>query len=359
MSSSYLPPSGRSTFPIISKAFAFCPGARFTGLLAPSFFQQAADQFRLTFGSGTTAPFAPAVTLWAWLSQALSPSKSCTAAVCRVMALCCALGRAICSAATGAFCKARAKLPEDFLRELTTSLGRRVEGNALDSWRWRGRTVKLVDGFLLQMLDTKENLQEYPQQSRQKPGTAYTCMRVVALLGLATGALIDAACGAYKGKGTGEVSLLLSILDAVLAGDVLAGDRCYDCYLLLALLRGRGADGCFRLNVKRRGGFGRGQKLGEDDYLQTWSKPSRPRTIDKQTWDSLPGEITVRVLRWQFERRGFRAEEVYVVTTLTDALAYSKEDVAGVCFLRWGGGRGGGGRREGVGVRRGCWEKPP
>jgi hypothetical protein len=329
MSSSY------STFSLLSRAFAFCPGARFTGLLHPDFFQQAADRSRLRFGSGSADTFDCAVTLWAWLTQALSPAKSCASAVLRVVALCCTLGRAVCSAATGAFCKARAKLPEDFLRELTVSLGRRVEDNALDSWRWRGRTVKLVDGFLLQMLDTKENLQEYPQQSRQKPGTAYTCMRVVALLGLATGALIDAACGAYKGKGTGEVSLLLSILDAVLAGDVLVGDRCYDCYQLLALLRGRGGDGCFRLNVKRLGGFGRGQKLGEDDYLRTWSKPSRPRTADKQTWDSLPGEITVRVLRWQVKRRGFRTEEVYVVTTLTDAEAYSKEDVAGLYFRRW------------------------
>src|SRR5438445_9963361 len=98
----------RSTFWLISAAFAFCPAARFTGLLDPAFFQQAADRFALRFGCGAGDTFDPALTLWAWLGQALSPAKSCSAAVSRVMALCCGTGRAICSAATGAFCKARA-----------------------------------------------------------------------------------------------------------------------------------------------------------------------------------------------------------------------------------------------------------
>jgi hypothetical protein len=335
MSSSYQPPSGRSTFWLLSRAFAFCPGARFTGLLHPAFFQDAADRHSVRFGTGHADTFDCALTLWAWLGQALSPAKSCTAAVSRVMALCCGIGRAICCAATGAFCKARAKLPEGFLRALACGLGRRVEENALGSWKWRGRRVVLADGALLQMLDTPQNLKQYPQQRRQKPGAAYTCLRVVALLGLATGVLLDAACGAYKGRGTGEMTLLLSILDAILAGDVLVADRCYDCYLLLALLMGRGADGCFRLNVKRQPSFGQGTRLGEDDFLLTWAKPSRPKTIDRQTWDALPDEITVRVLRWRVKRRGYRTKEVYLVTTLTDAEAFSKEDVAGLYFRRW------------------------
>jgi hypothetical protein len=335
MSSSYPPPSAQSTFALLSRAFAFCPGARFTGLLDPAFFQGFADQSRVRFGAGDGDTFDPAVTLWAWLTQALSPAKSCVAAVSRVMALCCGLGRSICCAATGAFCKARAKLPQDLLRAMAVTLGQRVEGQAAEDWKWHGRSVKLVDGALLQMLDTKANLEEYPQQRSQKPGTSYTCMRVVGLLALATGALLDAACGAYLGKGTGEMSLLLAILDAVVAGDVLVGDRYYGSYLLLALLRRRGADGCFRLSASRQEEFGQGQQLGEDDSLQTWAKPRRPKTIDKGTWDSLPDTITVRVLRWVVKQRGFRTKEVYVVTTLSDAAAFSKADVADLYYRRW------------------------
>src|SRR5258707_5763075 len=117
----------RPTFSVLSRAFAYCPNARFTGLLAPAFFQSVAQSFAVRFGSGAGDTFDPAVTLWAWLSQALSPAKSCVAAVSRVMALCCGLGLAISCAATGASCKARAKLPEAFLRHLAACLGRRIE----------------------------------------------------------------------------------------------------------------------------------------------------------------------------------------------------------------------------------------
>jgi putative transposase len=335
MSSSYSGPSGQSTFSLLSRAFAFCAGARFTGLLDPAFFQSHADRHAVRFGSGQHDVFDPGVTLWAWLTQTLSPAKSCVAAVSRVMALCFGIGRVICSAATGAFCKARAKLSEAFLRELAIALGQRVEAQAPDTWKWHGRTVKLADGALLQMLDTPENLKQFPQQRSQKKGTSYACMRVVTLLALATGVLSDAACGAYKGKGTGEMSLLLEILESIAPCDVLVGDRYYGSYLLLALLMGRGSDGCFRLNASRQKEFHQGQSLGEDDYLQTWVKPRRPRTIDKQTWDSLPDTICVRVLRWVVKQRGFRTKEVYVVTTLTDAGKYSKADIADLYCRRW------------------------
>jgi Transposase DDE domain len=330
-----IPNSEKSTFSLLSRAFAFCPNARFTGLLDPTFFRSLAEQFRVRFGSSADDTFDLPLTLWAWLTQVFSPASSCVAAVSRVMALCCSLGRCICSAATGAFCKARAKIPEGLVRAMAAALGQRVEGQVPDGWKWHGRTLKYADGALLQMLDTPENLKEYPQQRSQKKGTSYTSMRVVGLLAMATGALLDAACGAYRGKGTGEMSLLLQILDDVVEGDVLVGDRYYGSYLLLALLQRRGADGCFRLSVQRQEEFGQGQRLGEDDYLQTWSKPRRPKTIDEETWDSLPEQIGVRLLRFVVSQRGFRTKDVYVVTTLCDAAKYSKEDVAGLYYGRW------------------------
>lgn len=339
MSTSYPQRPRQSTFSLLSRAFAFCSGARFTGLLDPASFQSHADRHAVRFGSGQCDTFDPAVTLWAWLSQVLSPhAKTCAAAVSRVMALCWGLGRSVCSAATGAFCKARAKLEEDFLRDTTLDLGRRVEANAHDSWKWHGRVVKYVDGALLQLPDTEANLEQYPQQRSQKKGTSYATLRVVTLLAFATAALTGCASGPYKGKGTGEMSLLLGILgDGVAEGEILVGDRYYGSFQLLALLMGRGVDGCFRLGVSRQKGFHQGQRLGEgdDDYLQTWVKPRRPTGVDEQTWDSLPGTIRVRVLRYAVSRRGFRTSEVYVVTTLCDASKYRKEDVADLYHRRW------------------------
>src|ERR1700694_4142973 len=60
--------------------------------------------------------FNPVLTLWAFLSQALSPDGSCRAAVARVVAWRTRQGRAPCAAGTGAYCKARQRLPEACLR---------------------------------------------------------------------------------------------------------------------------------------------------------------------------------------------------------------------------------------------------
>jgi hypothetical protein len=333
---SYPARTGQPTFALLSRCFGFRPEARFTGLLDPAFFQGHADAHRLRFGQGQGDTYNAPVTLWAWLSQVLSGSRSCAAATARVLVLCAGLGRPLPSAQNGAYCKARAKLPEAFLRDLTTDLGRRVEERARDGWRWQGRTVKVVDGSVLLLPDSDANLAEYPQQRSQKRGTSYACMRLVVLLAFATGVLLDAACGPYRGKGSGEISLLHSLLGGVRPGDVVLGDRYYGSYGLLALLRARGADGCFRLPVGREAEFHRGQPLGPDDYRHTWAKPEhRPKWLDRQTWGGLPEVLTVRVVRARVGRPGFRSQEVYVVTTLLDPVAYPPAEIARLYRERW------------------------
>jgi hypothetical protein len=163
-------------------------------------------------------------------------------------------------------------------------------------------------------------------------------MRLVVLLALATGAVLGMEQGAYRGKGTGEMSLLEKMLGLFAAGDILLGDRYYCSYPLLALLRHSHAYGCFRLSMARQAASRHGEKLGEDDYLQTWSKPAaRPTWIAKEVWDALPATLEVRVLRVLVRQRGFRSREVFVGTTLLDAVAYPKEEVGRLYFDRWNG----------------------
>ena len=62
--------------------------------------------------------------------------------------------------------------------------------------------------------------------------------RVVGILDLSTGAVIDVAFSACKGKGSGEQALLRQLLDSSLnAGDVLVGDAFYPSYFLLWALQ--------------------------------------------------------------------------------------------------------------------------
>ncbi len=104
--------------------------------LSAALIQRVADDQQVRFAGGPRDIFTPALTLWGFLAQVLSGSKSCVAAVARIMVLRVGLSLPPCSANTGAYCKARHKLPEPFLRELTHTVGAAVEDQAPESWRW-------------------------------------------------------------------------------------------------------------------------------------------------------------------------------------------------------------------------------
>ena len=101
--------------------------------------------------------FTPAVTLWTFLSQVLDADHSCRQAVARLLAFRVTCGLRPCSPDTGAYCKARQRLPEALLRELTRRTGRALLEQAPAGWLWKGRSVRLVDGTGLSMPDTKKN----------------------------------------------------------------------------------------------------------------------------------------------------------------------------------------------------------
>ena len=235
----------------------------------------------------------------------------------------------------GAYCKARAQLPEALLRDLAGGLGRDLEDAAPDSWRWHKRRVFLVDGSKVLLPDTPENQNAYPQSGQQKPGLGFPQLRVVVVLGLATAGLIDAAFGPGKGKHTGETALFRQLLGSLRKGDVVVADRYYCSYWLVARLRQRGVDVAFRLHQRRRYDFRRGKRLGRSDHVVSWAKPARPGWVDEPTYADLPERLEVRELRFAVDRPGYRSRQIVVATTLADALAYPKAEVADLYHGRW------------------------
>jgi hypothetical protein len=101
--------------------------------------------------------FSPLVTLWVFLGQVLDPDHSCRAAVARLNAHRVAHGRRPCSARTGAYCRARQRLPEGFFAATACAVGRRLDERARPEWRWKGRRVYLFDGTVVSMPDTPAN----------------------------------------------------------------------------------------------------------------------------------------------------------------------------------------------------------
>src|SRR5262249_47890319 len=155
--------------------------------------------------------FSPLVTLWVFLAQVLDPDASCRQAVARFCAWRASRGLAPCSAGAGAYCKARRRLPEGVLARLTRATGRRAQEEAPAGWRWRGRTVQVVDGSTVSMPDTPANRRAYPQMRCQRPGVGFPIARLVVLFSLAVGTVLDAALAPYRGKQTRQLALFRNL----------------------------------------------------------------------------------------------------------------------------------------------------
>jgi hypothetical protein len=280
--------------------------------------------------------FSPLVTLWVFLGQVLSADHSCRAAVARLLAHRLSRGQRPCSAETGAYCQARQRLPESFFADVACSVGRRLDERAEQGWLWKGRRVYLFDGTTVTMPDTPENQEAYPQVYNQKPGLGFPIARLGAVISLACGAVVNLGFCRYAGKGQGEVSLLRRLWDMLRPGDVLLGDRLTANWTTIVMLCERGVELVGRLNkAHRRADFRRGQRLGPDDHLVRWAKPTSIRSLDREAYHELPEFITVRETRVRVFQRGFRTREIVVVTTLLDPRQTTKEDLATLYRARW------------------------
>lgn len=280
--------------------------------------------------------YTPLVTLWVFLGQVISADHSCRAAVARLIAHRMAREEEACSSKTGAYCQARKRLPEKFFSAVTRSVGRALDSKVDPQWLWKGRCVYMFDGTTVTMPDTPENQEAYPQPNNQRPGLGFPMARIGAIISLSCGAVIDVGFCRYAGKGQGEVSLLRRMWDVLRPGDVLLADRLIANWTSLVMIKERGFELVSRLNkANRKADFRRGKRLGKDDHIVCWPKPASIRSVDRKTYNSLPGSVTVREARFRVEQRGFRSKSIVVVTTLLDPKQTTKEDLASLYRARW------------------------
>ena len=288
-------------------------------------------------GGGVRAcVFSPVVTVYVFLAQVLGKDHSCRHAVGRLLAWLVARRYKLCSPDTGPYCKARLRLPERVPAELARQVGGDLHQHvACDSWLG-GRPTKIIDGTTVSMPDTPANQEAYPQSTTQKPGLGFPIARMAALISLSCGAVLDMAIGPYQGKQTGETALFGRLWDQLHRGDIVLGDRCFGSFWHIAMLLPRGVDVIFRLHHLRTCDFRRGKRLGKYDHLVTWPKPQqRPDWMDEQTYAQLPGVIEVRLVKVTATVPGFRAKSLVLVTTLTDADAVSRGELAQAYRARW------------------------
>jgi hypothetical protein len=195
--------------------------------------------------------------------------------------------------------------------------------------------VKIVDGSSVSMPDTPANQHAFPQPGGQSPGLGFPVARIVILLSLACGAALDLALGSCRGKWSGETALFRSLHDCLEAGDIVLADRYFCSYGELALLRQRRVDAVLRLHQCRKVDFRRGHRLGPDDHLVVWIKPTRPEWMDEAAYQALPPSLLVREARLWVHRPGFRTKVLLVATTLLDPATAERRKLAALYRQRW------------------------
>jgi len=273
--------------------------------------------------------FPPTETLSMFLSQVLSADGSCQSVVNETAIKRLVGGLALCSTHTGAYCRARQRLPMAMASTLVRHTGKLIASEAPKAWHWRGRPVRMVDGTTVSLPDTPANQEVYPQPRSQKPGLGFPLCRLVGLLCLGSGAVLNSAVGPYRGKGGDEHSLLRPLLDSLEAGDILLGDAHYASYFLICELQRRGVDVVFEQqgSRKRNTDFRKGVRLGQRDHLIALRKPrKKPDWMGQAAYDSAPDTLVIRELKTGGK---------ILVTTLLCANETPKEEVKNLYRSRW------------------------
>lgn len=270
--------------------------------------------------------YPPLTTLGLFIGQALSQDGACQDAVSRRLSERTARGETACSLNSGPYCKARKRLPLPLIRRLAQKVGETLEQDSPADWKWRGRSVKLMDGTTLSMPDTASNQSVYPQSGVQQAGLGFPLAMLVAVISLSTGAVLTWALGACRGKHTGEQALFRQLMPSLAFGDIILADRYHCNYFTAALLMARGVDLVTRQHQRRITDFRRGRRLGRRDHLVDWIRPQRPAWMDAETYAAMP------------ERLSMRETDIggrVLVTTLTDAKTVSTTDIDALYGRRW------------------------
>jgi hypothetical protein len=204
-----------------------------------------------------------------------------------------------------------------------------MTAQAPSAWHWHGHPVRLVDGTTVAMPDTPANQALYPQPHSQAPGLGFPLARLVGLICLGSGAVLDCALGGYRGKGGDEQALLRSQLDTLKRGDLLLGDAYFATYFLFCALRERGVEAVFAQQGARARvtDFRRGQRLGTRDHLIELRKPKlKPDWMTHAQYVMAPESLTVRELATGGK---------ILVTTMLCARQTPKTDLKALYRERW------------------------
>lgn len=255
------------------------------------------------------------------------------------------------------YCEARTRLPVEAVAGFVDSVCGDCCKTNEESRSWIGHRVFVADATSATTPDEPVLQDLWPQPAAQAPGCGFPAIKLLGLLDLVTGMVVQLSLMCMN---VHEMSQLPALHAALRAGDVLLADRGFCSFWHLAMLAKSSVFALFRMHQRQNVDFTpnrphrprkgkraqrvkRGtptsryvRRLGHEDQLVEWAKPAdRPRWMSEQEYNRLPETMLVRELRYRIVIRGRRTRVVTIATTLLDAMRYPKREVARLYGLRW------------------------
>jgi Transposase DDE domain len=244
-----------------------------------------------------------------------------------------ALSSRIRSESTSAYSDARQRLPLEVCRRTLGHIGQQF-AQSFKLPQWFGLQAVLLDGSTYRLRPFGNIPQQFPPH---RPGNCkkspYWCVaRVVGLLCLSSGAVLDSAVGCLK---TSEQALSATLLQArSWAGCLLLGDRNFGVYSMARAIVAAQGQALLRLTRVRAAKLAKASdhKLRPGlDVLLNWSPSRYDQCPEKLTPAPVPG----RLLVVRVQRPGFRALNLYLFTTLVDPVRCPAQDLVRLYGQRW------------------------
>ena len=245
-----------------------------------------------------------------------------------------------CVPTTSAITQARQRLGAEPLRELFERTAVPVAGRGTRG-AWLGsRRLMAIDGFMLDVPDTEENVQEFGRKSNGEKSGGFPQVLTVALGECGSHAIVGATLGSCNGN---ERALAEEILPKLEPGMLLMADRNFYSFELWGKFRQTGADLLWRVNSNL--------KLPVLEWLPDGSYLSivcNPKIVGRRR-DELVGQARggadidpsdgylVRVVEYEIpDREGNGTGElICVITSVLDPAEATAEELAAAYHERW------------------------
>ena len=190
--------------------------------------------------------------------------------------------------------------------------------------RWRGMALYGLDGIILRVAESEQNVAEFGLPGSSRGRSAYPQVRTLLLTELRTHLFCAGAIGPCRGKRTGELSLAREVWGRVPSHSVVFLDKGLVEYAALYRLN-HDDDGDapqqrhWLALAKKKAKWNRVKRLGDNDSIVEVKIGRKSRKEDQE----LPSSMHIRVI--VHEVRGFRPK--ILLTSLLDADAYPAREI--------------------------------